>query len=76
MPMPITSSNPLLAIRDSVARNAERYEACGISPGSTGFEVARSNAPQAITSNKLAIASEPMKSEMLDWLVGELQPPT
>jgi hypothetical protein len=47
-----------------------------ISPGPTGFELRTFDCSGCDHVEKIAIASDPMKSGDVGWLVSELQPPT
>jgi len=46
-----------------------------ISPGPTGFELRTFDCSKCDHVEKIVIASDPMKSGDVGWLVGELQPP-
>jgi hypothetical protein len=47
-----------------------------VSPGPTGFELRTFDCSKCEHVEKIVIASDPMKSRDVGWLVGELQPPT
>jgi hypothetical protein len=47
-----------------------------ISPGPTGFELRTFDCAKCDHVEQVAIASDPMKSGDVGWLVGELRPPT
>ena len=47
-----------------------------ISPGPTGFELRRFDCSKCDHFEKIVIASDPMKSGVVGWFAGELQPPT
>jgi hypothetical protein len=47
-----------------------------ISPGPTGFELRTFDCSRCNHVEKIAIATDPMKSGDVGWLVSELQPPT
>jgi len=68
---------PLLAIpRLRCPKCRTRMRLARISPGSTGFEVSTFECSTCDHVEQIAIASDPMKSGDVGWLVGELQPPT
>jgi len=46
-----------------------------ISPGPSGFELRTFDCSSCDHVEKIAIASDPMKSGDVGWLVGEVQPP-
>jgi hypothetical protein len=47
-----------------------------IAPGPKGFELRTFDCSNCDHVEKVIIASDPMKSGDIGWLVGELQPPT
>jgi hypothetical protein len=47
-----------------------------IAPGPKGFELRTFDCSKCDYVEKVAIASDPMKSGDVGWLVGELRPPT
>jgi hypothetical protein len=47
-----------------------------ISPGPTGFELRTFDCSKCDYVEKVVIASDPMKSGDVGWLVGDLRPPT
>jgi hypothetical protein len=47
-----------------------------IAPGPKGFELRTFDCSNCDHVEKVIIASDPMKSGDVGWLVGELQPPT
>lgn len=67
---------PLLAIqRLRCPKCHTRMKLAQISPGPTGFELRKFECCSCDHAEKIAIASDPMKSGDVGWLVGELQPP-
>jgi hypothetical protein len=67
---------PLLAIqRLRCPKCRTRMVFARISPGPTGFELRTFDCPKCDHIEKIAIASDPMKSGDVGWLVGELRPP-
>ena len=68
---------PLLAIeRLRCPKCRTRMMLARISPGPAGFELRTFDCSKCNHVEKIAIASDPMKSGDVGWLVGELQPPT
>jgi hypothetical protein len=68
---------PLLAIqRLRCPKCQTRMALARISPGPTGFELRTFDCSRCNHIEKIAIASDPMKSGDVGWLVSELQPPT
>jgi hypothetical protein len=68
---------PLLAIqRLRCPKCQTRMMLARISPGPTGFELRTFECATCNRVEKIAIASDPMKSGDVGWLVGELQAPT
>jgi hypothetical protein len=68
---------PLLAIRELRCPKCRmRMMLARISPGPTGFELRTFDCAKCNHVEKIVIASDPMKSGDVGWLVGELQPPT
>jgi hypothetical protein len=68
---------PLLAIqRLRCPKCQTRMTLVRISPGPTGFELRTFDCSRCNHVEKIAIASDPMKSGDVGWLVSELQPPT
>jgi hypothetical protein len=68
---------PLLAIRElRCPKCRTRMMLARISPGPTGFELRTFGCAKCNHVEKIAIASDPVKSGDVGWLVGELQPPT
>jgi hypothetical protein len=68
---------PLLALRRLRCQKCQsRMSLARISPGPTGFELRTFECSRCDYVEKIAIASDPMKSGDVGWLVGELQPPT
>jgi hypothetical protein len=68
---------PLLAIQRLRCSKCQiRMSLAHISPGPTGFELRTFDCSKCGYVEKVAIASDPMKSGDVGWLVGELQPPT
>jgi hypothetical protein len=68
---------PLLAIqRLHCPKCRARMTLARISPGPTGFELRTFDCSKCDHVEKIVIASDPMKSGDVGWLVGELQPPT
>jgi hypothetical protein len=67
---------PLLAIhRLRCPQCRTRMMLSRISPGPTGFELRAFDCTSCGHVEKIVIASDPMKSGDVGWLVGELQPP-
>jgi hypothetical protein len=68
---------PLLAIQRLRCPKCQmRMTLARISPGPTGFELRTFECSRCNHVEKIAIASDPMKSGDVGWLVSELQPPT
>jgi hypothetical protein len=68
---------PLLAIqRLRCPKCRTRMMLARISPGPAGFELRTFDCPKCDDAEKIGIASDPMKSADVGWLVGELRPPT
>lgn len=68
---------PLLAIQRLRRPKCQtRMTLARISPGPTGFELRTFDCSRCNHVEKIAIASDPMKSGDVGWLVSELQPPT
>ena len=68
---------PLLAIqRLRCPKCRTRMLLSRISPGPAGFELRTFDCSNCDHVEKIAIASDPMKSGDVGWLVGELQAPT
>jgi hypothetical protein len=68
---------PLLAIqRLHCPKCRARMTLARISLGPTGFELRTFDCSKCDHVEKIVIASDPMKSGDVGWLVGELQPPT
>jgi len=67
---------PLLAVqRLHCPKCRARMTLARISPGPTGFELRTFDCSKCDHVEKIVIASDPMKSGDVGWLVGELQPP-
>jgi len=67
---------PLLGIaRLRCPQCRTRMVLAGISPGPTGFELRTFDCANCDHVEKIVIASDPMKTGDVGWLVGELQPP-
>jgi len=72
----IIAAIPLLAIqRLRCPKCRARMTLARISPGPTGFELRTFDCSKCDHVEKIVIASDPMKSGDVGWLVGELQPP-
>jgi hypothetical protein len=68
---------PLLAIqRIRCPKCQTRMAFDHIAPGPTGFEIRTFGCSKCDRVERIAIASDPMKSGDVGWLVGELRPPT
>ena len=68
---------PLLAIQRLRCSTCQtRMHLAQISPGPTGFELRTFDCASCGHVEKIVIASDPMKSGDVGWLVGELRPPT
>jgi hypothetical protein len=68
---------PLLAIqRLRCPKCRTRMMLSRISPGPAGFELRTFDCAKCDHVEKIAIASDPMKSGGVGWLVGELRTPT
>jgi hypothetical protein len=68
---------PLLALQRLRCPTCQtRINLAQISPGPTGFELRSFDCPGCGYVEKIAIASDPMKSGDVGWLVGEVRPPT
>jgi hypothetical protein len=68
---------PLFAIqRLRCPKCRTRMKPARISPGPTGFELRTFDCPRCDRAEKNVIASDPMKSGDVGWLVGELRSPT
>jgi hypothetical protein len=68
---------PLLAIqRLRCPKCQTRMRLAQIWPGPTGFELRTFDCSKCDYVEKIAIASDPMKSGDVGWLMGELRPPT
>jgi hypothetical protein len=68
---------PLLAIQQlRCPKCRTRMKLARISPGPTGFELRTFDCSKCDHVEQIAIASDPMKSGDVGWLVGELRPPT
>ena len=68
---------PLLAIQRLRCQTCQtRMNLAQISPGPTGFELRTFDCSGCGNVEKIVIASDPMKSGDVGWLVGELQPPS
>ena len=68
---------PLLAIqRLRCPKCRTHLTLARISPGPTGFELSTFECAGCDHVEQIAIASDPMKSGDVGWLVGELRPPT
>jgi hypothetical protein len=68
---------PLVAIQQLHCPKCHaRMTLSRISPGPSGFELRSFDCPGCDHVEKIAIASDPMKSGDVGWLVGEVQPPT
>jgi hypothetical protein len=68
---------PLLAIqRLRCPKCQRRMMLARTSPGPTGFDLRTFDCSKCDYAEHIAIASDPMKSGNVGWLVGELQPPT
>jgi hypothetical protein len=67
---------PLLAIQTLRCPNCRtRMTLAHISPGPTGFELRTFDCPKCNHVEKIVIASDPMKSGDVGWLVGDVQSP-
>jgi hypothetical protein len=67
---------PLLAIQQlRCPKCRTRMMLASISPGSSGFEIRTFDCSKCDHVEQVAIASDPMKSGDVGWLVGELRPP-
>jgi hypothetical protein len=68
---------PLLAIQQLRCPKCRTHMMLArISPGPTGFELSTFECSSCHRVEEIAIASDPMKSGDVGWLVGELRPPT
>jgi hypothetical protein len=68
---------PLLAIeRLRCPKCHMRMVLAHMAPGPTGFELRTFDCTKCDHVEQIAIASDPMKSGDVGWLVGELQPPS
>ena len=68
---------PLLAIeRLRCPKCHMRMALSHIAPGPAGFELRTFDCTRCDAVEQVVIASDPMKSGDVGWLVGELQPPT
>ena len=68
---------PLLAIeRLRCEKCHARMMLVGISPGPSGFELRTFDCSGCDHVEKIAIASDPLKSGDVGWFVGESPPPT
>jgi hypothetical protein len=68
---------PLLAIqRLRCPKCQTRMMLARIAPGLTGFELRTFGCSKCERVEQVAVASDPMKSGDVGWLVGELQSPT
>jgi len=68
---------PLLAIQRLRCSTCQtRMSLAQISPGPTGFELRTFHCDRCDHVEKIVIASDPMKSGDVGWLVGELRAPT
>jgi hypothetical protein len=68
---------PLLAIQQlRCPKCRKRMKLVRISPGPTAFELRTFDCSKCDHVEQIAIASDPMKSRDVGWLVGELRPPT
>ena len=68
---------PLLAIQGlRCPKCRSRMMLARIAPGPTGFELRRFDCSKCDHVEKIAIALDPMKSRVVGWFAGELQPPT
>jgi len=68
---------PLLAIQRLRCSTCQtRMILAQISPGPTGFELRTFDCAKCSHVEKIFIASDPMKSGDVGWLVGEVQAPT
>jgi hypothetical protein len=67
---------PLLAIQQlRCPKCRTRMMLARIAPGPTGFELRTFDCAKCDHVEQVAIASDPMKSGDVGWLVGELRPP-
>jgi hypothetical protein len=67
---------PLLAISQlRCAKCRTRMMLARISPGPTGFELRTFECSRCDHVERIAIASDPMKSGAVGWFTGEPQPP-
>jgi ssDNA-binding Zn-finger/Zn-ribbon topoisomerase 1 len=67
---------PLLAIQRLRCPKCRTHMVLShIEPGPTGFELRTLDCPSCNHVEKIAIASDPMKSGDVGWFVGELQSP-
>ena len=68
---------PLLAIQQLRCPKCQtRMMLARVSPAPNGFDLRTFDCPKCDHVEKIEIASDPMKSGDVGWLVGELQPPT
>jgi hypothetical protein len=68
---------PLFAIQQlHCPKCRARMKLARTSRGPTGFELRTFDCSRCNHVEKIAIASDPMKSGDVGWLVSELQPPT
>ena len=68
---------PLLAIQQlRCPKCRTRMMLASIAPGPAGFEVRTFDCAKCDHVEQVAIASDPMKSGDVGWLVGELRSPT
>jgi hypothetical protein len=68
---------PLLAIQRLRCPKCQvRMKLSNIAPGPKGFELRTFDCSNCDHVEKVIIASDPIKSGYVGWLVGELQPPT
>jgi hypothetical protein len=71
------SAIPLIAMERLRCQTCQtRMNLAQISPGPTGFELRTFDCARCGYIEKIAIASDPMKSGDVGWLVGELKSPT
>jgi hypothetical protein len=72
----IAAIPPLAIQRLHCPKCRARMTLARISLGPTGFELRTFDCSKCDHVEKIVIASDPMKSGDVGWLVGELQPPT
>jgi hypothetical protein len=67
---------PLLALQQlRCPKCRARMMLAGIAPGPAGFDLHAFDCPKCDYVERVAVASDPMKSGDVAWFVGESQPP-